>query len=290
MFKKSIKGQDVTAEIKVATQNVFGRKSEKQLVEEIHETFYTEVDRLLAEAKVGNSLETDKQQLIDKCTRLKSLGFTSTKEVRDAENEIQRLNKLKEENKVKGELIEAINYFAVKYPNYKFITDESVKKICQKYGLVHGDITRYIGTVPDKNLKEMELFKIEKSDSAYFTQTDYYNGLRISSLDKKYISQSQLDEYKKRESLGDVAQAQFMSMRSNLATWEHRGECHLEIAAPIKDFDMSNMEVVDFKVKPMDIDPVVMKPVLFKGNKYNLIVTAWGDESEDEMVVNQKMN
>ena len=275
IFKKALKGQYVTSGIKFAEKAVFGRKSEKQLVEEIHETFYTEVDRLLAEANVGNSLETDKQHLIDKCNRLKSLGFTATKEVCDAENEIKRLNKLKEENKVKSELIEAINYFAVKYPNYKFITDESVKKICQKYGLVHGDITQYIGTVPDKNLKEMELFNIEKSDSAYFTQTIYGSVIGVRTLDKKYISQSQYDS---------------MSMASRFNSREERGKCVLEIAAPIRDFDMRNMEVVDFKVKPMEIDPVVMKPVLFKGKKYNLIVTAWGNESEDEMVVNQKMN
>jgi len=35
---------------------------------------------------------------------------------------------------------------------------------------------------------------------------------------------------------------------------------------------------------------VVLKPVVYNKQKYYLIVTAWGLEASDELVVNQKMN
>lgn len=85
--------------------------NQSKLIEEIHETFYTEVDRLLQSAKISHSLESDKQELLEKCERLKKLGFTNTKEVQEARSEIRRINYLKRENKKKEKLVEAIDYF-----------------------------------------------------------------------------------------------------------------------------------------------------------------------------------
>jgi len=65
----------------------------------------------------------------------------------------------------------------------------------------------------------------------------------------------------------------------------------LEIAAPLKDFDTSGMEVNDFKLSKIEVpDPVVLHPVMFKGVKHYLIVTCWGLEATDELVVNQRNN
>lgn len=233
----------------------------KEIIEEIHKSFYSEVDKLLAEAKISKSLVTDKQDLIDKCRILKSKGFINTKEVKEAENEISRLNALEKENEKKSHIIEAINYFSSKYPNYKFITEDSVKKICEKYGLVYSTVDRYIGTVPDKNLKQIEAFKISDDDIAY------------SSRYRK-------DRY---YSLRNFPSSSYGNAQNNKAKFI--------IAAPIKDFNMINSEVKDFKVSNIQIpDPVVMQPVMFKEKVHFLIVTAWGDEASDELVINHKMN
>jgi hypothetical protein len=37
-------------------------------------------------------------------------------------------------------------------------------------------------------------------------------------------------------------------------------------------------------------DPIVLKPVCYKKRKYFLIVTAWGLEAADELVVNPNHN
>jgi hypothetical protein len=273
---------------KPSINQVVKGKTTNQIIEEIHESFYTEVDKLLSSAKIANSLDTDKQDLIDKCNRLKALGFTSTQEVKEAELEIERLTLLKNENDVKKNLIEAINYFSFKYPNYKFITEESVKKICKKYNLVYGAINRYIGTVPDKNLKHIEDFKVLEDDECYVEErSNSWTGIEggiEEGVSRKYQTKDQFDLTQKEKS-----ELMFRYHMSTIMAGfrEINMKCPLEIAAPLKDFNMSSAEVKDFKISNIEIpDPVVLKPVIFNGQKHYLIVTAWGIEAGDELVVN----
>jgi len=264
--------------------NIFRKteKTTKEIIEEIHETFYSEVDRLLASAKISKSTHTDKQDTLDKTERLKKLGFASTKEVVEGEKEEARLKEISEENSVKSDLVEAINHFSMRYPQYKFITEESVKKICEKYNLIYGNASLYTGEVPDKNLKHIEDFKISDDDACYQRIFSLY--LRMSGthynapeyMDKKTV----IKEEKQKEN-------RFTSgLHEDIFS-----KCPLEIAAPLKDFNTENMDVKDFKLSEIEIpDPVVLQPIFFKGTKHYLIVTAWGDEASDELVVNQKMN
>jgi hypothetical protein len=68
-------------------------------------------------------------------------------------------------------------------------------------------------------------------------------------------------------------------------------KCPLEIAAPLKDFNMTGAEVNGFKISKIEIpDPIVLKPVIFNNQKHYLIVTAWGLEAADELVVNANHN
>jgi len=272
IFKKSEIDNVMVVEPIVNLKN----KTTNEIIEEIHETFYTEVDRLLASAEIANPLDTDKQDLIEKCKRLKTLGFTNTIEVKEAELEITRLDTLKRDNEIKQTLIKAINYFSFKYPNYKFITKESVEKICKKYNLVHGTIDKYIGTVPDKNLKHIEDFKVLEDDECFYSQFR-----SIHSINKKeYINfQTYLIGLKQRRNSFDGYGRDFYE------------KCSLEIAAPVKDFNMMGMEVKEYKISKIEIpDPVVLKPVIFNNQKYYLIVTAWGLEAGDEIVVNANHN
>lgn len=264
-------------------------KTVNEIIEEIHDTFYTEVDKLLASAKIANLLDTDKQDLIEKCARLKALGFTNTKEVKEAETEIARLEELKWKNKAKNTLIEAINYFSFKYPNYKFITEKSVEKICAKYNLVYGTIDRYIGTVPDKNLKHIEDFKVAEDDECFMLEELYIgifsNGER--SRKKEYRTFQRYSADREEEQKMDLHHY----YRKSFDTRTINMKCPLEIVAPLKDFNMTSAEVKDFKISKIEIpDPIVLKPVIFNNQKHYLIVTAWGVEAGDELVVNANHN
>jgi len=275
LLKKFSKNQVLVAEPEYSFKN----KSTNEIIEEIHESFYSEVDKLLASAKVLNSLDTNKQNLLDKCERLKALGFTNTKEVKEAQEEINRLSALERENKSKKQLTEAINYFSIKYPQYKFITEESVKNICEKYGLVYGEISKYIGTVPDKNLKQMEDFKVSESDECY-SHNEYHEYFG-KVYNKHYLT---LHEYTKNE------KDKLQEPHNPYISTENL-KCPLEIVAPSKDFNLKDSEIKDFKISKIEIpDPIVLKPVIFGKQKHYLIVTAWGLEASDESVVNEKMN
>lgn len=237
-------------------------KSRKELVEEIHTEFDTEVDRLLASAKIY--LESNKDAvIIDKASRLKNLGFTQAKETTLGE-------KAKEEKTMHDKVARAIEYFSFKYPNYKFITEESVQKICAKYNLIYGSVEEYTGVVPCRNLEHIEKFKIEEKDECgeqwfrFRPSDNYCEGTRVPEI--------------KQESW------QYGIYVRNLP---------LEIAAPPKDFtERARKNVKGFKIESRIRipDPVVIKPVHFEGSKFYLIVTAWGEEASDDLVVNQKFN
>jgi len=255
------------------------QKSETEIIQEIHETFYSEVDRLLVYANQFNSLETDKQDLVDKCKRLKELGFEKTQEVVEGQKELRRIEALEKENIEKKELIEAINYFSNKYPIYKFITDDSVRKICEKYGLVYGGVKDYKGTVPDKNLKQIEDFKISEDDMCYFYQE--ISGLFGYSSSIRYFDKKEFE----------CLSINFVQFDPQTMTTRRLNKCSFEIAAPQTDFDMSGMVVENHKIINVPIpDPIVLQPVFFKEKKHYLVVTAWGIEASDVSVVNERMN
>lgn len=262
----------------------------KSIIQEIHETFYSEVDLLLETAKKFNSLETDKQSLIDKRNRLVAQGFINSIECKEAEIEIKRLKELERENTEKQKLIEAINYFSVKYPLYKFITKESVKKICAKYNLVYSTVDNYIGTVPEKNLKEIENFKIQDEDCLYIFSA--WNNYRRRSEERNLDYELYL---RKKCEIEKPEKIEHIRLDGGLYNNEYSSfslsKAKSIIAAPLKDFDTTKLDLKDFKLtEKVILDPVVMEQVCYKRDVYYLIKTAWGDEASDSLVLNAKMN
>jgi len=257
-----------------AIQLMDENKSTNALVEEIHDTFYTEVDRILEQAKITKSYEIDKT-LESKAERLKKLGFNSAKELKLDSVQQRERTIIDSERKKNEELVEAVNYFSFKYPHYKFITEDSIKKICEKYGLVYGEVGKYIGEVPEENLKHIEDFKIDEKDN-YISYSS-----RILSVWSSYTE----EEFRHRLTVyNDVSPERVDGIVENSKIC-----ASLIIAAPKDKFDMTRMEVKDYKLQNIP-DPVVFKPVMYKDKQYFLIVTAWGAEAKDSLVVNEKLN
>lgn len=261
-------------------------KTTNQIIEEIHESFYTEVDRLLEGTKVMKSTETKYEALIKKSEELKALGFTNTKECIEANKEIARLNEIKEYNKNNEELNKAILYFQQKYPLNKFITEDSVKKICEKYNLIYSTIDRYIGTVPDKNLKEIQNFKLKEEDRCYTLVTTIHNrgwGSKITIQNLNLEGYNNFLDKMNRNRTGGIRISYDFTESVHIA--------QLEIAAPLKDFNTTDLEVKNFKLSKIEIpDPVVLQPVMYNNTKYYLILSAWGNEASDPLVINEINN
>lgn len=269
IFKKQ------TVSDKVETQNY------PKEVLEIHNEFNTAADRILEEA--NQILKESEQKDFQKVDRLKALGFVKC-------NQVAELDPLKEKINLSKEQIELVNYYKVQYPFNKFITTEQVEQICKKYGLLYGDVSLYKGFVPEKNLKEIESFKLKKEDTPYLTVYDR-QGNMIGAIPKKDCDDV-LIAFLERSSDDFIYITELNGQRLNYnfhvphyEKYKHlsfvranKEKPSLKICAPLKDMDTTGMNLIDgFKLEKEIPDPVVLQPV----NQGFLIVTMWADEQFD---------
>ncbi len=297
MFERLFNNKKESNDSKPKTEEVAVKShSYPKEVMEIHHEFHIASDLLLEQAKSIITEAATKD--VDKVNRLEGLGFKQAAQVTE-------IKPLIEKAKLSKEQIELVNCYSIKYPNNKFITGQQVKAICYKYNLVCGDVGRFKGFVPEKNLREIEGFKVDENDvPKLLFQLDSWPELElpINEIDETYLS-----EYGKAYFMGvnnlnygyitdDSASPKcnlydnekcsiFKGFRFVRSTMINTNE--LQICAPLKDMDLSGMEIKKgYKLQKHIPDPVVLKRV--KGGY--LILTAWGDEASDELVVNQKFN
>jgi hypothetical protein len=226
-------------------------------VEEIHHAFETASDRLLEEAK--SVIDQSSSFNLDKVKRLSALGFKNVKEVESGQKIIQKVELSKEQ-------VELIKYYNKEYPKNKFITEAQVMEICHKYNLVCGNVDRFKGFVPEKNLIDIENFKVKGQDLSWFYNYGGNTPNTVENLMKRwghpydYFVNSRNIENRK------------CFQQTNIT---------LKICAPIKDMDISGLTLKDgYRLEKHIPDPVVLQPV--KGGY--LVVTAWGDEANDPIL------
>ena len=201
------------------------------------------------------------------------------------------LEPIRQKIELTKEQVELINYYKVQYPFNKFITTEQVEQICKKYGLVYGDVSLYKGFVPEKNLKEIESFKLKREDTPYLTVYDRQNNM-IGVIRKKDCDDS-LISFLEKKSLDDFiyiteSNGQRVNYSFSVPHYEkykhlsfvkgRKEKPSLKICAPFKDMDTTEMKLTQgFKLEKEIPDPVVLQPV----NQGFLIVTMWADEQFD---------
>jgi hypothetical protein len=212
---------DVSLVIKNHKDNI------NDIILEIHKSYDTSVDSLLSEAKeILANCETED---IKKGERLLKLGFINSTKAKQSEETLRK----KKEVEAKAKLIE---YYSFHYPNQKFITREQVAEINKKYGLVCVTADCYKMDIPEKNLREIEAFRLKEGDEVYCVEEPFY----ISCPPSEAIIK--------------------------------RGYSVREDGFVLKDKEIK--------------DPIVLKPV----NGGFLIVSKWGLEASDEIVINERMN
>lgn len=239
------------------------KKTTEEVIAEIHSDFDSASERLLKEAKDIVAQDAGKGD------RLRSLGFNNALPVKESDDVRKAQYEIKQ-------LAERVSYFNQWYPHNKFITEESVKKICEKYGLVFADAQYYKGDVPEKNLREMEQFVLRNEDMVNDSFGSFVGNIRsrMMGIDWGYgfilprgsWNESPLPSYEYEEPKAT--------------------EPSFKICAPEKDFDTSMLSRQGHKLELNIPDPIVLQPV--KGGY--LIVTKWGLEASDDMVKNEKAN
>lgn len=254
------------------------KRSYPKVVQEIHKEFMTAGDKLLENAnKILSELKYPHEE---KAKRLNELGFYATPQV--VENSIIEGKKRFQKN-----IAEAVSYFKVKYPDYKFITGEIAKQICEKYKLVLGDTHDYNGFVPDKNIEQIELFyQKHPEDKVEYTRQYYKN--EYGSYAIEVMSEI---EYKSAVERYESIKKQDPYSANRYGPNHSQGPTVLKICAPIKDMNIEYKKLMGHILMQEIPDPIVMKMVRHDNNTLGyIIITAWGDEASDELVINQNNN
>lgn len=239
-----------------------------------------------------------------KLERLAKFGFKQVKELQEG-------SEILKETAMSKEQIELVKYYKQNYPFNKFITEDQVKQICHKYNLVCGDVDRFRGFVPESNLNDIENFKLKPVDSVITGMFKPYDSpLTFSVVLKnaeirqsgryfhiyKKDDDSKNPPYAFQKDISGRKDSFYGDDSKNIFDLANLGSGNLflnnigfQICAPVKDMDISGLELVEgYKLqRKIEIpDPVVLQPV--KGGY--LIVTAWGDEASDPLVVNENFN
>ena len=127
-------------------------------VEEIHKAFDTAEDRLLKESEeMLESLNiTTETKIEEKAERLEKIGFINSNSV--VKNKEIKKNIQKNQQKLvkTKEFADMIRYYKQTYPFQKFLTEEELDRICNKYSLIYAPISNYIEDVPEKNINDIE--------------------------------------------------------------------------------------------------------------------------------------
>lgn len=269
---------------------------------QIHKEFKTASEKLLQEA--NTILQNIGEVNVDKVERLKRLGFRQVQEVIEKDKKIIQ-------KKLTEKQIKLVKYYNEHYPLNNFITEDQVKHICEKYKLVFTNISRYKGFVPEKNLREIENFKLKDNEKNSITVDAIMYGLRkptvqITLKDFEIKRNAHALEYchifkKENNNIYEYAFQSdngidfYGSDSKNLFGLAHFGNLRfklekqsLKICAPIKDIDTTGLELSEgYKLinKPIK-NPVVLQPV----HGGYLLLTAWGDEASDPILVNALNN
>lgn len=166
-------------------------------------------------------------------------------------------------------------HYAARYPQCTFITRRNVLTLCKKYGLVFGATGQYIGNIPDRCLTEMGVFRVHVEDMPEWSEINSRLGLYVeigAQTDWVDFEQDGWTQTPKIHSrFGLIAPAAEMLMDGS--EWS--------VGRKTTDEEKRAFEEAQ-RVK----DPIVLQPV----NGGYLIVTAWGDEANDELVVNPNRN
>jgi len=233
-------------------------KTEGEIIQEIHNAFDSAQDRLLKEAEevLKKAQEEEQEKAMTLGMRYDKIGFKNTPDALVAKEIKKSLSESRETASM-------IVYYKNNYPFLKFLTIQELDSICEKYGLIHMEVDKYIKQVPEKNLLD-----IEKAQGLKYKDRDDVN--RESRIG--YSLRFGLYEYdRERKRLDDIV------------------EVKLQIAAPPSHFDLKDMvKSNDNKYKYVR---EVKDPIVFRYVKGGIqVITKWGLEASDDSLIVDKMN
>lgn len=228
--------------------------SEISIDEQIYKDVYSAQELILAEAEsILSTQGSYNKERYERLLEMHNLGFCNAAEVKEFKELDDKWN---EQEDIKNK----IEYYQQNYPLHKFISKGAVKTICDKYNLLLTSVSDYIAEIPEKNQKEIVSFRVIRKDTRVPYET--YNVMSAYILHPDFNSTEEYVSYQNEKIKG----TDFLIIAP-----EHK----LQTDGKIRDGHI-------LKIK----DPIVLQPV----EKGYLIVSSWGLEAGDELVVNSINN
>jgi hypothetical protein len=275
-------------------------KTQEQLIAEIHHEFDSAQERLLQEAVTV--LQSTAKALPQIAERLEKVGFINTPTAKKGKEVASQLVSSKEQ-------ADLIQYYSTAYPFMKFLTEDELNRICEKYSLIHAPVGNYIQEVPEKNLRDIEQAQgLKLSDSLarqfrFYGNTHGGNEQLFLSLLRKEEAVFTMGEIKdlfdkygashwckdRIESTGWYVVSKALDGMIETISWSGYSEIQksgLFIAAPATHFNLKGLEKKSkhgfFHVFKTEVkDPIVFRYV--RGGVQ--IITKWGLEANDPSLV-----
>lgn len=273
---------------------------ENKVIQEIHDMVFS------MDSKTDNRIQLALKRAYDKegqkrYSKLKDLGFNNLSTFKETED--TNVKELEEINDV-------MNEYAVLYPNHKFILQQDIHKVCEKYGLVLTSPDRFTGAIPEKNQRDIIDFEHKHDDEMFFLDKDAAsNILTTASKVVKETRSSDRSSYRIPNTFSHMVSIAVknydrkINSRASELLLNHPpvGDFHFKVRSGIflaSTPDLVNMEncVVRNNTVTLDIEKytptkTVPDPIVFaKVPKGAIIITAWGEEASDPLVVNQNNN
>ena len=153
----------------------------QELVQEIHDAFDNAQDVLLEEAR--EIISKNKVRDTDHVKRMAELGFVNSKVVQEASKKLKKAVETAEQ-------AEVVLHYRETYPFLKFLTEEKLDEICEKYKLIHAPVGNYVEDVPEKNLKEIaEAQPLKPGDEPVIVHVARFKGKHGSKSEREAIKQ-----------------------------------------------------------------------------------------------------
>jgi hypothetical protein len=258
----------------------------KTTIEQIHGEFDTAQELILEEAK--RIISENKVENVDYIQKMKQLGFVNSDVVKKAEKK----QKTVVEN---NEMAELVMYYKREYPFLKFLTEDKLDEICDKYNLIYAPVNRYKKSVPEKNLNEIQSAKrINHMDrvETYYKVTDIKDASysRIPTSIKKKVCEGVHHEKPDWMYLGRKygRSGDFMSATITTERIEKDG---LFIAAPKSHFNLNGLKSHKKGFFKSITERQIPDPIVFRYVRGGIqVLSKWGDESNDISLQNEILN
>lgn len=289
----------------------------------IHNAFDSATEKLLSEAKsiIARSPEHfhDYDRELLKAENLKKLGFVNAKNVKESKKFCDALAEKVDVKRMAESTANLIMQHQQHFPFYKFLTVDELLYICFKYNLIFAPVEQYIGEIPEKNIQDLMNIpsldrNVKRNDIYYqsdpnldFSYPERYL-IRIKNFGS--MDQATRDFWRKSRQIPaslvrdvkeyglnidrfkDISNALgcdlvYVSLYNVEIELIKEDSSRLYIAAPQSMFNKSlKTRVLETVIGTYDTDPVVFRRC--RGGIQ--VITKWGLEASDPLLVNQIEN